>query len=193
MAVVIFGIVLLVAVFLWTFGSSLGFPGALVFLVAAGAMAGSLNELLLIILVGFVAAVLGDITAYTIARKASPTLSLWLKQLRFFMEGEKEAKEILKKYGFYSVFLTRFALMSLCAVVSYLAGFEKLNRRTFILGVVSGEILYACIFPIIGFVFKETWGDIVGIISDASLTLVLVVLVIFLVGVLYRKNKNKKK
>ncbi len=186
----LFGFGVLIIVFLWTFGSSLGFPGALVFLVAAGAMAGSISELLVIILVCFIAAVLGDFVAYTIARKASSKLSKLIKKLKLIKQSEEEAKKIIKKYGFLSIFLTRFLLMSLCAVVSYIAGFEKMKKKTFVLGSISGEILYASIFPLIGFLFRELWGDIVEIISDVSVALALGVIVIFLVVVLVRRRRK---
>ncbi|VVB78170.1 SNARE associated Golgi protein [uncultured archaeon] len=178
-------------VLVWVFGSSLGVPGALFVLVSSGALAGSIWELMAIILTAIIGAVIGDIFAYEIARKFLSRLLIKLQKFKFFRNNELRARSLFKKYAFSSVFFTRFALTGLGAPVSYISGFEKLKRRKYILAVICGEILYGSIYPILGFIFKQTWNDISSMIQDFFIILVLIVIVIFLIVNYMRKRKNK--
>ncbi len=182
------GLLNLGIVFIWTVGSSFGIPGAMVYLVSAGAIAKSIQEVMIIILICFCAAVIGDITAYSLARKFSSTLSITLRKFKFFSMGEIESRNLLKKYAFSAVFLTRFFLTGLCAVVSYISGFEKLNRKKFIFAVLGGELIYASIFPLIGFVFKEMWNDIIAVLNDILIIFILIIIAVFLIRVLIKRK-----
>ena len=139
--------------FVYALIASLGVPGALVLMVSSGALANNFTGLAFIMLAAALGAIFGDITAYELARRFSLALSAKLKGFKFFADNEQKARKQLKKYEFSFVFFTRFALMSLCAPVSYISGFERLNRKKFLVAVISGEVLYALIYPLIGFIF----------------------------------------
>lgn len=72
-------------IFIWIFITSLGVPGGAVMMVSSGALANSFIELIPIIFITISAAILGDITAYELARKFSNKLRNKLKNF-FFSE-----------------------------------------------------------------------------------------------------------
>ncbi|MFA5855983.1 MAG: VTT domain-containing protein [Candidatus Pacearchaeota archaeon] len=168
-------------VFLWSFLSSLGVPGALLLLVSSGALSENISQLSTYIIIALIAVIIGDITAYTLARVFSIKVAKRLDKYKFYKNGEPRARELLKKYEFFTVFITRFAISGLGAVVSYLSGFERLNRKKFISAVILGEIIYATTYPIIGYIFKDTWYDLVGIINNVLTVIVLILVLIFFI------------
>jgi membrane-associated protein len=180
------------AVFIWVFIACLGVPGALFFLISFGALASSVWELVVIIIVAVIAAILGDIFAYELARKFLSRLSTKLRKFSFFRDNEVRSQNTLKRYAFSFVFFTRFALTGLGAAVSYVSGFEKMERRKFILAVVLGEILYGSIYPILGYIFKQAWADFSNLVQDSLIAIVLIIVVIYLIQDLIKKRKIKK-
>ena len=139
------------------------------------------------------ASIIGDLTAYELGRKFSLALSARLIKFNFFKNSYAKAKEMLKKYIFSLVFFSRFALTGICTPVSYIGGFEKLDRKKYFVAVVFGEILYGIIYPTIGFAFKETWNDLAGIIGDVAVVAVLIVMVAFLLAIFVIKRHNSHK
>jgi membrane protein DedA with SNARE-associated domain len=180
----------LAVIFIWTFAASLGFPGALVVMVSSGALATNITNLFWIILAAGLWGIIGDMTAYTLAKRFSLITYKKLKKFKFFINNEKKVREELKEYEFSFVFFTRFSLSWLCAPVSYISGFERLNRKKFFLAVVSGEILYAILYPLIGFLFKSTWNDLINSIQYIVLILILVAILILIIRYIIRRKKR---
>lgn len=160
---------------------SFGFPGGTVWMLAFGALASTIPELLLVMLVVASAAMLGDITAYEIARKFSLVLTKQLMRIKFYRQNITRTNELFERSAFAAVFITRFLLLALGAVVSYLAGFQRMDRKRYVTAVVSGETLYGIIYPAIGFAFKETWNDVYNVLNNATLVLVFLVLAVLLI------------
>jgi len=179
--------------FFWVFLSSFGIPGGLVAMISSGALANSFTDLFYLMIVAIVAAILGDIIAYELARRFSIALGKQLNKFKFFINNELKATQYLAKYEFFAVFLTRFLLTGLGAITSYISGFEKLNRKKYILAVVSGEILYGVIYTTAGYIFKLAWNDFVNIINDFIILTILVAITIVLLMIIrrFRKKHNK--
>ncbi len=189
---IIFGKAIIFAVlFIWVFLSSLGFPGALTWLIYAGASAGSDLELFFMILTAAAAAIIGDFTAYEIANKFSGKVYPKIVKFRFFSSREGKARALFRKSEFLFIFLTRFALLSLCTVVSYISGLERFDKRKFMTAVVAGEVLYASIYPILGFMFKQSWEQLAITVNYVVWAAVLVTLVFIAVKFVYTKNKQR--
>jgi membrane protein DedA with SNARE-associated domain len=185
-------IINLLSVFLWVALSSLGIPGALIFLISSGALANNFLELILIIIFAVFGGIIGDIFAYELARRLLSRLSVKLQKFKFYRDNEEKARNTLQNYEFSFVFFTRFALSGLGAVVSYISGFEKINRKKFILAVILGEIIYGTMYPLLGFFFKQTWNDLSSLVQDALIILTLIIIVVFLiVNHIRRKRRNK--
>ena len=66
----------LILLFFWVFAGSLGVPGGAITMIAYGSLAGSVSKLILFMVISFVAAVIGDILAYELARKLSNKLEI---------------------------------------------------------------------------------------------------------------------
>jgi len=178
--------------FLFVMLGSLGLPTGFVAVISAGAIAGNFGILAIMILVSALGAIAGDILAYGIARKFS-FLSEKLKRYKFYAKGEPKARRLLSKYEFFSVFITRFLFIGIGTVVSYISGFEKLNKKKYIAGVVLGEILFAAIFTIIGYAFRLVWSDLVGVLNSLMVTLTALVIAVMLLFIVIRKHRKNKK
>ena len=176
-------------ILIWTFLASLGVPGGLVWIISSGALANNIMELIIIMIVSAIGSIVGDLTAYEVARRYSSPLYTGLSKLKFFRNGESKSRVLFKRYGFSLIFFSRFAITGLCVAVSYISGFEKLNRKKFISAVVFGELLYGLIYPLMGFVFKETWIDLASVIQDVLVIAVLII--ITLIFLKYVRNNSK--
>lgn len=176
------------ALFGLAFAGSFGFPGGLITMVSLGAIAGNLGELIWIIIVAVTASIAGDLAAYEFARRFSYFLKNKIIKYKFFREGEKDARELVTKYGFTLVFFTRFALVALCAVVTYICGFERGDRRKFAIAVIFGETIYGVLYPVLGYIFKETWNDLVGVVQNALIAAVLIGFAVYLIWRKFRKH-----
>ena len=172
----------LILLFFWVFAGSLGVPGGAITMIAYGSLAGSVSKLILFMIISFVAAVIGDILAYELARRLSNKLRDKLRKFFFFKNNEPKVRSLLNKYGFYIIFFTRFALVNLCAVVSYVSGLEKVNRKKFIFAVISGELLFAIIYPLIGFTLGEIFSSLINAINYFIIAILLIILIIYFVG-----------
>ena len=178
--------------FFWVFLSSFGVPGGLVAMISSGAIANNLLDLTDIIIVSIIAAILGDILAYELARRFSISLGKQLQKFKFYLNNELKVRQFLCKYEFFAVFITRFFLTGLCAITSYISGFEKLNRKKYIFAVVCGEILYGLIYTTMGFIFKLAWNDLVNIINDFIILTILIAITIILILIIkrYKRKRN---
>jgi membrane protein DedA with SNARE-associated domain len=182
----------LVIMLLLVFGGSLGLPGGALSIISVSSLASNFSNILIIIVLSYIAAVLGDLLAYELAFKLSDRFRNKLRKFSFFRNNELKAKELIDKRGFSIVFFTRFALLSLCPVISYLSGFEKMKRKKYYLAVISGELLYALIFPIIGFTVGEVINSLISAIDYLALAVLLLVLLFFIIKYYLSKKKSRK-
>jgi len=179
--------------FILTLLGSLGLvPGTLIWIASSAAMASSLSDVLLIIIIVSLAAIIGDIIAYEIARKFSFAISSWLSKFKSFQKGEHKARNMLKKHEFSIVFLSRFLLTSLDVIVSYISGFERIDRKKYIIAVILGEILYALMYTVAGFMFKETWVELTSVIGDITWILVFVIITAVVIKILIDRKRKKQ-
>jgi len=176
--------------FIVCFASSLGFPGGDIWLVSTGALAATSSDLIPVISVGFVAALLGDLAAYLLAYRFSSSVYRFLNRYKKFKENELSIRLRLAKSEFALVFLSRFLLTGLGAAVSYISGFTRLNRRKFIVAAILGDILYAAIYILLGFFFKEVWMDLTSIINEIVASILLLIIIYFLIKIYLSKRKS---
>lgn len=177
--------------FILTVLGSLGIPGTLVWILSSGALATNFSDLLLLIIIVALAAIIGDLIAYELARKFSSALFSKLSKFKSFKKGEQKTRALLKKSEFLIVFLSRFILIAIGAIVSYISGFERIDRRKYITAVVIGESLYASIYTIMGFMFKETWLELTNVVCDITWVLVFIVIIGVIIKIFY-DNKLKR-
>lgn len=183
-----------IILFVWVLVGSFGVPASTLGIIVMGSLSRSIPALMGVIAIAFVAVIIGDILAYTLATKLSEEFKEKLKKFRFFRENEPKVKELLNKHGFSIVFFTRFALIHLCAVTSYVAGFEKMKKRKFVRAVLTGEFLFATIYAVSGFTIGEVTSKFTNTINDILLAIVLLgFLGYFLKKYLKRRRERREK
>jgi membrane protein DedA with SNARE-associated domain len=178
-----------ILLFAWVMVGSFGIPASTFGIIVMGSLSKSIPTLMLVIVVAYVAVIIGDTLTYTLATKLSDEFKNKLRRFNFFRENEPEVKELLAKHGFPIVFFTRFALPHLCAVTSYVSGFEKWNRKKFILAVLTGEFLFAAGYSILGFAIGEVVNNLMNTINYVLLAIVLLILL----GYFLKKYLKKRK
>lgn len=177
--------------FFAVFICSLGIPGGFVWLVSSGALSSNLFELIIVMTTGAAAAILGDFSAYFIAKKFSVRLLPKLRKWRLFKDKEEAIKGKFIVSDFSIIFFSRFLFTEICAIVSYISGLEQIKKRKFLIAVIPGEIIYAIFYPIIGFFFKETWNDITILITNIT-TILLIIIIMIIIIVRYKITHQKK-
>jgi len=178
----------LVLLFIFTLLGSLGMPGTLVWIVASGALASSISDVIPLIIIVATAAISGDILAYELASKFTAAISSRLLKFKSFQKHEHKARDMLKKSEFSFVFLSRFVFTSIGWFVSYISGLQRINKRKYITAVVLGETLYASLYTLLGFMFKETWLELTSIIKDITWVLVFLLIMGIILRIFYYKK-----
>jgi len=64
--------------------------------------------------------------------------------------------------------------------------------KKFLVLVLMGEILYGSIFASLGYLFKETWEELLGVLSDFSLIALLLVILFVLSKKIYAQMRHDK-
>ena len=177
----------LLLAFLLVISSSFGFPGGIITMIALGSLCKDIPSLILVMGVAFFASVFGDMLAYELARRISDKVEKRLRKFNFFVDNEQKARRLLSRYGFWIIFFTRFALVGLCAVISYICGLEKYNRKKFFLAVLAGEFFYALIYPLLGFTVGEVFSNLISAINDFAVVIVLLAVVFYLIRYFWKR------
>ncbi len=129
------------------FFASVGLPlPVAVVLVALGALSiqGGILSLPLVILLGILASVSGDLLPYALGYAGGPRLLGWLRRLRHGMLAGPldHANEELHRHGAGMIFLSRFAFTALATPISLLGGVSRLPVRRFLLWDTLGEAVF---------------------------------------------------
>ncbi len=181
----------LITIFVLQVAGSFGFPGGSLTLIAFASSITNITSLIIFTAVVFVAAAFGDILAYELAKFFSERFRTKLRRFSFFRDNEKKARNLLKEHEFSIVFWTRWIFFALCAVVSYVAGFEEINRKKFITAVLMGEFLYAIVHSIIGYFIGEVFNSLIGTLSSLTILVTLLAAVIYLIVYFVKKIRKR--
>jgi membrane protein DedA with SNARE-associated domain len=185
-----FTILNLALVFAWVFLDSWGLPGASLMILATASLAGNIPALSIVILVVFIAACMGDLGAYSFARVLSKPLLTKLRKFSFFRDEEEKARAKLVKYEFPIIYFSRFAMGSLCPIINYIAGIEKISKTKFTIAVITGELTYAIWFSTLGYLFGEIANSILGTINYTIFAVIGVIIIIAIIKYLIKKNSK---
>ena len=183
----------LIILFVVEFFSSFGSPGGVIWLIASGAATNTPAELALVMSVGALAAILGDFSAFMIAKKFSFRLQNFLKQFKFYSRNESSIKARFYRSEFFILFFSRFIIQGLCVASTYISGFLRLKTRKFLAAIIPGELIYGIAFPLIGYSFKETWNDYANVFSDITVLLLLIIVAYFLISWTIRQYKTRRR
>lgn len=156
-------------------GLLIGFflPGdSLLFTAGFLASQGYLNIIFLLI-VSFVAAVVGDSVGYTIGKKAGPKIFVKEESFWFNPTQVKRAEVFFEKYGAKAIILARF-LPVVRTFTPVIAGVGNMKYRVFLLNNIIGAVLWAIGVTLAGFYLGKIVPDV-----DKYL-LPIIILIIFL-------------
>ena len=161
-----YGLIILAGtIFLAALGAPV--PGT-VLLVLSGAYAASGDmEPVSVVLVAFLAAVAGDISAFAIGYKGGE----WLQgRLRSSGLGKQigKAEAAMAKWGGLGVFLSRWLVAPIGPTLNYVAGIGRFSWQRFVLWDVLGEMMWVGIYVGIGMLFSASALALVDMIASAS-------------------------
>jgi len=156
-----YGLIILAGtIFLAAMGAPV--PGT-VLLVLSGAFAASGDmEPVSVLLVAFVAAVAGDVTAFAIGYKGGA----WL---RGKLGGQiSKAEAFMEKWGGPGGFLSRWLVAPIGPTLNYVAGIGRFSWPRFVLWDALGEVIWVGLYVGIGVLFSSSALALVDMIASAS-------------------------
>lgn len=166
-------------------------PGdSLLFASGAFAALGALNIVLLLI-VFFCAAVIGDTVNYHIGKKVGTTITPGSFLGRFIdQEKMNKAENFFNKYGGKTIVIARF-MPFIRTFVPFVAGASRMNYRYFLIYNVVGAAIWVGICTIAGYFF----GNIPIVKNNFSTVILLIIFVSVLpaiIGVVQERLKKNK-
>ncbi|EGQ24210.1 DedA family membrane protein [Sporosarcina newyorkensis 2681] len=156
-------------------------------LFAAGALAAmDAFNIVLLILVFFVAAVLGDTINYHIG-KAVGTAITQNRRMGKFIDRKKmrKAEDFFNKHGGKTIVIARF-MPFVRTFIPFIAGSSRMNYRYFFAYNVIGAVLWVGLFTTVGYLF----GNIPFVKNNFS-TIILSVIVLSVLPVFYSFAKSR--
>jgi membrane-associated protein len=141
---------------------------ATMLLLAAGAFARQgVLPWLSAALAGMTGAVLGDFASYAVGRQAGQRLPVRLTSTAAW----REAADRFSRWGIWAVFFSRFLLTPIALPINLLAGSTRFAWGSFMLAVLTGEVIWVLLFGGLGAVFAGSWealsalaGDVAGLV-----------------------------
>jgi membrane-associated protein len=154
----------MVATLLLLGGLGLPLPGTLIVIASGAFMRQSILDSFSTPILGYGAAVLGDILLYLVGYWASAHL-----EARFGKTAAwKSARALFEKRGGISIFLTRWLLTAAALPVTLIAGGSAYHFRKYLLYVILGEGLWVLLYGGLGYAFGSQWELISDFISNFS-------------------------
>jgi membrane protein DedA with SNARE-associated domain len=177
-----------VAIALLMENAGLPVPGETI-LLFAGFLAFSEHQLQLswVIIIGIVAATLGDNLGYMIGyRGGRPLLMRYRNAFRVPERVIERGEELFRRYGAVTVFFARF-IFGMRVITGPLAGVLRMPWRQFVLFNFLGAALWVTIIASAGFLFGRHWEFLLEMLQRANLAgLIVVAAIIIFVWVRYR-------
>jgi len=145
----------------------------------------------LVILVLFLAAVLGASVGYLFGKKFGPALFKRPNSLLFKQENVQKAQEFYDRHGGKTIILARF-IPIIRTFVPLIAGIANMRYKTFMIFNIVGGLIWTAGVTFLGFYLGKLLQDS-GIDVDAILLpIVAVILIVSVSPALYQLLKNKK-
>lgn len=160
-------------------------------IVSFGANASSIPSLAKLIIIVYLAALIGDISVYFVARFFSKKVLKFIRRFNWYSKNEKKSKKLLNKYGFFIIFVSRFLVSEVCLVVNYIAGFEKYNSRKFISAVILGEFVYSASYVLFGYLFRDTWTYLLNSIQSSIRVIILILIAVYIIYKIIKLSRKK--
>lgn len=142
-----------------------------------------------VITLAIVGAVVGDGVAYYIGRKYG--IRAFKEDARFLKASYlSHAQDYFKRHGGKSVFFGRFIGL-LRPFVGFISGVGKMSQIKFWSFNISSALIWAALYPLVGFFLGENWHRAVKWFDRGSM--VIIFLVILLVGYFWWQARERKR
>lgn len=163
-------------------------------LLFAGFLAFSEHKLALwgVILVGVIAATIGDNVGYWIGHRGGrPLLE---RQRRFFHVSEEHlarGERFFVRYGSFTIFFARF-IFGMRIIAGPLAGVLKMPWRSFFLFNFLGAVVWVSSIASLGYFFGSRWQSLTDELEYVELGLAAVLIVVALGLYFHKRRQNRK-
>ena len=158
------------------FLGALGLPvGASLLVIAAGAFVEqSILPWPLMIITGFIGAVLGDMLSYGIGRFAKERVGDRLKN----SPAWKNAQDTFERHGAAAIYLTRFLITTLAIPTNLIAGSSDFGFWRFVAYDLPGELTWLILYGGLGYIFGSQWKWVSAFVTNFGWFLLGVVILI---------------
>lgn len=130
-----------------------------------------------VIVVGIVAATLGDNIGYFIGRRGGrPLLDRWKRFFRIDDEDIRAGEEFLNRRGAVAIFIARF-IAGMRIVAGPMAGVLCMEWRRFLLANAAGAAVWVTTIALVGYGFGSQFGRVTEFFDKAGIALLAVVIV----------------
>jgi membrane-associated protein len=143
------------------------------------------------VLIFFIAAVLGDSVGYLFGRKIGPRIFSRKNSLLFNQANIQKAESFYEKYGGKTIILGRF-IPVVRTFVPIVAGVGKMTYKTFIIFNLIGALLWASGVTILGFFLGSLLTKIGIKIDDVLLPIIVLIIIASVAPALYHLLKDKR-
>ena len=144
-----------------------------------------------IILIGIVAATIGDNIGYWIGRKGGrPLLERYTKLFRIPDGLIQKGEQVFAKHGSITVFFARF-VFGMRIIAGPLAGVLRMDWKKFSFFNFLGATLWVTVISILGYKFGEEWESLVRVMGRVNLVIGIIALWLLYMG--WRAYRMRKK
>ena len=143
--------------------------------------------------VAIAGATLGDSLGYTLGRYGGNAFfDRYVRRFKFLARRFENSKALFVKHGHWAVFTGRF-ITGLRVFAGPLAGLFKMPYLRFLLFNFTGAVVWATAIGCVGFLFGNSWDNLVHVIKDfhrVTLGLVAVLVLVGLIVYLRRRARS---
>lgn len=135
----------------------------------------------LIIVVGTIAATLGDNLGYFIGNHGGrPLVEHYRKFFRIRPELIARGEELFRRRGAFTVFIARF-IFGMRVIAGPLAGVLRMPWRRFVLFNFLGAVCWVTVISCAGYFFGSQWESLLRIVKNANIAVVVLVAAMLLI------------
>jgi len=167
-------------------------PGETVLLFAGFLAYQGEIQLLRAIVTAIAGATLGDSLGYTLGRYGGNAFfDRYVKRFKLLARQFEYSRRLFLKHGHWAVFTGRF-IIGLRVFAGPLAGLFRMPYPRFLLYNFTGAVLWATLIGCVGFLFGNSWDNLVHFVKDFHRVTLGLVAVLVLVGlIIYLRRRAK--
>ncbi|WP_296443825.1 DedA family protein [Rhodoferax sp. UBA5149] len=175
-------------VFIVVFLNNIGFPlpGETILLGAGFILGKTATTLWPPLVAGAVACFLGGICAFWMGRRLGQSGLEKIQWLHLTPKRLAWPERFFKRHGAKAVFIARFIALFPPVVANLLAGMSKMRWHIFLFFNLTGSLVYATVYILLGYFFGKKWKLLQAWLGLTLLYLILTGIVLIVLGVMLR-------